>query len=128
MSRRQLKETLGFLSGGSQQLIDAMADAIRAGGAQIQLSTPVQALRPLASGGAVLTTPFGEQAFDCVVTTVPLPLMAPLLQAGGVERALVDRYSALPSVACACVVLQTRRPVTANFWTNVNDARFAIRG
>ena len=127
-SRRRLKETLGFLSGGSQQLIDAMTTAIRAGGAEIQLSTPVQALRPLPSGGAVLTTPSGEQAFDCVISTVPLPLMAPVLQAGGVDRALVDRYSALPSVACACVVLQTRRPVTANFWTNVNDARFAIPG
>ena len=127
-SRRRLKETLGFLCGGSQQLIDAMADAIRAGGAEIQFSTPVQALRPLPSGGAVLTTPSGEQAFDCVISTVPLPLMAPVLQAGGVEQGLVDRYSALPSVACACVVLQTRRPVTANFWTNVNDARFAIPG
>ena len=54
--------------------------------------------------------------------------MAPVLKAGGVEPALVDRYRALPSVACACVVLQTRRPVTANFWTNVNDSRFAIPG
>ena len=127
-SRRRLKETLGFLSGGSQQLIDAMADAIRAGGGEIQLSTSVQSLRPVPSGGAVLTTPSGEQAFDCVISTVPLPLMAPVLQAGDVEQALVDRYSALLSVACACVVLQTRRPVTANFWTNVNDARFAIPG
>ena len=127
-SRHRLKETLGFLSGGSQQLIDAMADAIRAGGGEIQLSTPVQSLRPLLSGGAVLSTPSGEQAFDCVISTVPLPLMAPVLQAGGAELALVDRYAALPSVACACVVLQTRRRVTANFWTNVNDARFAIPG
>ncbi len=127
-SRRRLKETLGFLSGGSQQLIDAMADAIRAGGGEIQLSSPVQTLRPLPSGGAVLGTPSGEQVFDCVISTVPLPLMAPVLQAGGVDPAMVDRYSALLSVACACVVLQTRQPVTANFWTNVNDARFAIPG
>ena len=127
-SRHRLKETLGFLSGGSQQLIDAMADAIRAGGGEIQLNNPIQALRPLPSGGAVITTPSGDQAFDCVISTVPLPLMAPVLQAGGAELALVDRYAALPSVACACVVLQTRQPVTTNFWTNVNDARFAIPG
>ena len=127
-SRRRLNETLGFLTGGSQQLIDAMATAIRSGGGEIELSSPVQALKPLASGGAVLSTPSGEQAFERVVSTVPLPLMAPVLQAGGVEQALVDRYAALLSVACACVVLQTRQPVTANFWTNVNDARFAIPG
>lgn len=127
-SRRRLRETLGFLTGGSQQLIEAMADAIRAGGGEIQLSTPVQALSPRLSGGAVLGTPSGKQAFDYVISTVPLPLMAPVLRAGGVEQNLVDRYSALTSVACACVVLKTRQPVTANFWTNVNDARFAIPG
>lgn len=127
-SRRRLKETLGFLNGGSQQLIDALGTAIHQGGGEIQLSTPVQALRPLPAGGAVLTTPSGEQAFDCVISTVPLPLLAPILKAGGVEESLVERYGALPSVACACVVLKTRQPVTANFWTNVNDGRFAIPG
>lgn len=127
-SRRRLKETLGFLNGGSQQLIEAMTAAIRQGGAEIQLSSPVQALRPLPSGGAVLSTPSGEQVFDRVISTVPLPLLAPLLRAGGVEESLVARYEALPSVACACVVLKTRQPVTANFWTNVNDGRFAIPG
>jgi len=127
-SRRRLKETLGFLSGGSQQLIEAMAAAIHKGGGIIQLRTPVQALRPLPSGGAVLTTPSGEQVFDSVISTVPLPLLAPILQAGDVEQELVDRYRALPSVACACVVIQSRQPVTVNFWTNVNDDRFAIPG
>lgn len=127
-SRRRFKETLGYLRGGSQQLIEAMAAAIRAGGGEIQLSNPVQALRPLPSGGAVLSTPSGDQLFDRVISTVPLPLMAPVLRAGGVEKSLVDRYGTLPSLACACVVLQTRKPVTANFWTNVNDMRFAIPG
>ena len=127
-SRRRLKETLGFLNGGSQQLIDAMAAAIRQSGGEIQLSTPVQSLRPLPSGGAVLSTPSGEQAFDSVISTIPLPLLAPVLRAGGVEQSLVERYGALPSVACACVVLKTRQPVTGNFWTNVNDDRFVIPG
>ena len=121
-----VSKTLGFLSGGSQQLIDAMADAKELEG-EIQLVNPVRGLA-LSSGGAALSTSSGELAFDCVISTVPLPLMAPVLKAGGVEPALVDRYRALPSVACACVVLQTRRPVTANFWTNVNDSRFAIPG
>jgi protoporphyrinogen oxidase len=127
-SRRQLRETLGFLQGGSQQLIDALEGELRAGGCRIELATPVLALRPSASGGALLTTPAGERAFSTVISTVPLPLLAPILRAGGVEADLAERYAALPSVACACVVLQTRQPVTGNFWTNVNDERFAIPG
>ncbi len=31
-------------------------------------------------------------------------------------------------MACACVELQTARPVTSNFWTNVNDERFRLPG
>ena len=127
-SRRKLRETLGFLQGGSQQLIDVLEVELRAGGCQIKLATPVLALSPRASGGALLTTPAGEQPYDIVISTVPLPLLAPILRAGGVEAGLVESYAVLPSVACACVILRTSQPVTGNFWTNVNDERFAIPG
>ena len=127
-SRRQLRETLGYLQGGSQQLIDALAASLAAAGASIQLATPVLALRPLAGGGALLRTAAGEEAFDRVISTIPLPLLAPILRAGGVEESLAARYGSIPSVACACVVLRTRTAVTDNFWTNVNDSRFAIPG
>lgn len=127
-SRRRLKETLGFLPGGSQQLINALSAELESHGCEIQLKTPVQALRPLPSGGALLTTSAGDRAFESVISTVPLPLLAPILRAGGVEEALVERYGAVPSVACACVVLQTRQAISGNFWTNVNDARFSIPG
>jgi protoporphyrinogen oxidase len=127
-SRRRLKETLGVLPGGSQQLIDALAAALQSRGCSIRLATPVRALTPRSTGGATLTTARGEEDFDTVISTIPLPLLAPILRAGQQDEALVERYAALPSVACACVVLQTRQPVSGNFWTNVNDGRFAIPG
>jgi protoporphyrinogen oxidase len=63
-----------------------------------------------------------------VISTVPLPLVAPMLKAGGADPALVALYANQISVACACVVLHTNKPITGNFWTNINDARFAIPG
>ena len=128
-SRRWLKETLGYLEGGSQRWIDALEQRLRELGCDIQLSSPVQAIRSLGPGqGAVVQTLAGERQFDAVISTVPLPLVAPMLQAGGADPALVARYSDQVSVACACVVLQTRQPITGNFWTNINDERFAIPG
>jgi protoporphyrinogen oxidase len=128
-SRRWLKETLGYLEGGSQRWIDALEQRLRDLGCEIQLSSPVQAIRSLGPGqGAVVRTLAGERHFDAVISTVPLPLVAPMLQAGGADAALVARYSEQVSVACACVVLQTRQPITGNFWTNINDGRFAIPG
>jgi protoporphyrinogen oxidase len=128
-SRRWLKETLGYMEGGSQRWIDALEQRLRELGCDIQLASPVQAIRSLGPGeGAVVRTPSGERQFDAVISTVPLPLVAPMLQAGGTDPAVVARYSEQMSVACACVVLQTRHPITGNFWTNINDGRFAIPG
>jgi protoporphyrinogen oxidase len=127
-SRQRLRETLGYLDAGSQMLVDGMERAIRAGGGEIRLSTPLLAMRPRPEGGAVLRSADGDQVFDQVISTIPLPLLAPILEAGGAPPELVSRYANQLSVACACVVLQTSRPITNNFWTNVNDPRFAIPG
>jgi protoporphyrinogen oxidase len=128
-SRRWLKETLGYLEGGSQRWIDALEARLRTLGCEIQLSSPVLAIRSLGNGGgAMLQTPAGERHFDAVISTVPLQLVAPMLAAGGADPALVALYANQISVACACVVLHTNKPITGNFWTNINDARFAIPG
>ena len=128
-SRRWLKETLGYLEGGSQVWIDALEARLRELGCEIQLSSPVLAIRSLSNGGgAMLRTAAGERYFDAVISTVPLPLVAPMLKAGGADPALVALYANQISVACACVVLQTNKPITGNFWTNINDARLAIPG
>lgn len=144
-SRRWLKETLGYLEGGSERWIEALRDRIIENGGEIRLSSPVSAIGcPVASGagsspypdqslvssrqGATITTPRGLESFDAVICTVPLPLVVPMLENGGEDPALIAAYRAQQSVACACVVLQTTRAITANFWTNVNDGRFAIPG
>jgi protoporphyrinogen oxidase len=126
-SRRWLKETLGYLDGGSERWIEALELKIRELGGEIRLSSPIHALEPT-DQGAQITTPGGREQFDAVISTVPLPLVAPILQQGGQDPALVAAYGAQQSVACACVVLQTEQAITGNFWTNVNDKRFAIPG
>ena len=126
-SRRWLKETLGYLDGGSEGWIEALEARIRELGGEIRLSSPVTAIER-SDRGACITSPCGSEHFDAVISTVPLPLVAPMLRAGGQDPALIDAYEAQQSVACACVVLQTNQPITANFWTNVNDSRFAIPG
>ena len=126
-SRRWLKETLGYLEGGSERWIGTIESRIRELGGEIRLSSPVSAIEHC-DQGARITSPQGSEHFDAVISTVPLPLVAPMLRRGGQDPALIETYEAQQSVACACVVLQTKQPITANFWTNVNDSRFAIPG
>jgi len=126
-SRRWLKETLGYLEGGSDRWIDAIEHKILELGGEIRLSSPVIALAGDAQGARITTTS-GSEVFDAVISTVPLPLVAPMLRQGQQDPSLIAAYEAQQSVACACVVLQTSKPITGNFWTNVNDSRFAIPG
>ncbi len=130
-SRHWLKETLGHLDGGSQRWIDALARQIRQRGGDIRLGSPVRQVGTVHEAGRTvveLKTPAGAEHFDAVICTVPLPLVAPMLRAGGVDPALIEPYETQRSLACACVVIQTRIAVTQNFWTNINDARFGIPG
>jgi protoporphyrinogen oxidase len=127
-SRRRLKETLGFLRGGTQQYLDAMEAALKRMGTKLELAQPIRSIRSLPLGGVALGTSDGEHRFDAVISTVPMPLVAPMLSAGGPPPELVKIYAGQRSVACACVVIKTSRPITANFWTNVNDERFHIPG
>ena len=126
-SRRWLKETLGYLDGGSDRWIEAIESRIRELGGEIRLSSPVTSLAGH-DHGARITTASGSEVFDAVISTVPLPLVAPMLRQGQQDPSLIAAYEAQQSVACACVVLQTSKPITANFWTNVNDSRFGIPG
>jgi protoporphyrinogen oxidase len=126
-SRRWLKETLGYLEGGSDRWIDAIEHRIRELGGEIYLSSPVTALAGDAHGARITTTS-GSEVFDAVISTVPLPLVAPMVRQGQQDPNLIAAYEAQQSVACTCVVLQTSKPITGNFWTNVNDSRFAIPG
>jgi protoporphyrinogen oxidase len=135
-SRKGLKETLGYLEGGSERWINALAARILDAGGEIRLSTPVTAIHgseasppgPDQRAATRISTPEGSESFDAVISTIPLPLVTSILRHGGQPPELIAAYEAQKSVACACVVLQSRQPITANFWTNVNDQRFAIPG
>ena len=133
LSRRGLRQTVGYLRGGSQQLIAALEQAICSAGGELRLSSPVRAIRceraeSLGDGAIEITTPHGQEKFAAAISTIPLPLVAPILEEGRAPAELVEQYRSQGSVACACVIVQTRTPITNMFWINVKDDRFRIPG
>jgi protoporphyrinogen oxidase len=132
LSRKNLfQERMGYIEGGSEVLIDAMARRIRELGGRIELKSPVQ---------EVVSSPHGAQSarvtgvrvngvekpFDQVISTIPLPYLTrvvPDLPAD--ERRKVD---AIRNVGVICVLLKLKQPFTRNFWMNINDPRIEIPG
>lgn len=126
LSRKSLfEERMGYLEGGSEVLLEVVAERIRAMGGEIVLNAQVE--RVNVDGGKVTGLTVGGQthAFDQVVSTIPLPYLtrlAPDLPADERESiAAVHR-------GVVCVLLKPRKPFTENFWLNINDPRIEIPG
>lgn len=132
LSRKNLfQERMGYIEGGSEVLIDAIARRIAELGGKIVLKAPVQEVvsAPAGSQPARVTglrVHGQEQPFDQVISTIPLPYLSrvvPGLPAD--ERAKV---AAIRNVGVVCVLLKLKRPFTRNFWMNINDPRIEIPG
>ncbi|WP_439683285.1 Amine oxidase domain-containing protein [Cupriavidus oxalaticus] len=120
------REKLGYLDGGSDTLLNAMRDAIVAGGGEFRLSTPVQ--RVVIENDEVrgIETKDGVDTYDKVISTVPLPYVPRIIPDLPVD--MLKRYKSVKNIAVVCVIAKLRKPVTENFWLNVNDPEMDIPG
>jgi len=120
------REKLGYLEGGSDTLLSAMKADVEQHGGEIRLRTPVQ--RVHISQGMVtgVETHAGIEAFDKVISTVPLPFVTRMIPDLPIEVA--QKFNALRNIAVVCVIVKLRQQLSENFWLNVNDPEMDISG
>ena len=120
------REKLGYLDGGSQTFLRAMADDIQARGGIIRLNAAVS--RVVIADACVQGVEVGGQfePFDRVISTVPLPYVPGLMP--DLPAPLLAQFQAVDNIAVACVIVKLRRPLTENFWLNTNDPQMDIPG
>ncbi len=116
----------GAHAGGSDTLLNALRSAIEGSGGEIRLRSPVE--RIVHRDGEVVGVTVGGQVqeFDAVVSTVPVPLIPRLIP--DLPTPLLRQYQALKNIAVVCVIAKTSKPITDNFWLNVNDQDMDIPG
>jgi protoporphyrinogen oxidase len=119
-------ESLGYLEGGSDTLLNAVEERIRSMGGNIELSSDVQEI--VIENGHVQGVRVGGRfvPYERVVSTIPLPYlvkMAPALPQE--ERAKV---AAIENIGVVCVTLKLKSRLSENFWTNINDPAVEIPG
>jgi protoporphyrinogen oxidase len=122
-----MREQMGYIEGGSETLVQALAAEITRLGGRVHLATPVS--RVLTEHGAVRGLRLANHrdvAADAVIATVPTPLIERLCP--DLPDAARTRYRAIVNIGVVCVVLRLTRSVTPHFWVNVNDDDFEIPG
>lgn len=120
------REKLGYLDGGSDTVLHAMRDEILRRGGVLHLKAPVR--RVVLENGAVKGVDVGGvvHPFDTVISTIPMPYVPKVMP--DLPAEILQTYRTLQNIAVVCVIAKLRRPVTENFWLNINDPDMDIPG
>jgi protoporphyrinogen oxidase len=127
LSRRNLMhESLAYIDGGSETLLEVMASRIRELGGRIQVGQGIE--RVLTRDGRASGVVVGGEArdYDLVVSTAPIQYVPRLVP--DLPTEFVQKIDAIRNIPVACVILKLKQRLTENFWLNISDAGIEIPG
>lgn len=120
------KEKLGYLEGGSTTLLNAMKAAIEAHGGEIRLKSPVRKV-VIVEGKIAGVETFAEFIpYSRVISTIPLPYVPQVMP--DLPATILEQYRSVKNIAVVCVIAKLKKPVSDNFWLNINDPSMDIPG
>lgn len=127
LSRRNLfTETMGYLEGGSEVLIDVMRQRIEALGGRIHLSAGIEQV--IAEDGRVraIRVKGEQQAVDRVISTAPIQYVPKLVP--NLPETFAAGIRAIENIPVVCVIVKLKQPLSPNFWMNICDDSIEIPG
>jgi protoporphyrinogen oxidase len=120
------REKLGYLEGGSETLLQALRGDIEKHGGEIRLKSPVGKVVIEAGKVQGVEVAGKFEAFDKVISTIPLPYVSRLLP--DLPDDILNRFRSVNNIAVVCVLVKLRKALTGNFWLNINDPEMDIPG
>ncbi|MDR3088491.1 MAG: NAD(P)/FAD-dependent oxidoreductase [Desulfobulbaceae bacterium] len=122
-----MRESLGYLEGGSHAFIDLLCENLAAKGGRLYLSCPVKRVEIDANrGGGLVLTGDTPEYFDAVVSTIPLPYVPNMIPRLPPEY--LKKVRTMKNIGCRCALFRLARPLTENFWLNIDMPEWDIPG
>jgi protoporphyrinogen oxidase len=120
------REKLGYLENGSDTFLQAAAAYIRNNGGHIRLQSPVTKVH--LRDGAVwgVETEGLLEHYDRVISTIPLPFVPRVIP--DLPDHIIKAYQSVANIAVVCVIVKLNKPLSSNFWVNINDPDMDIPG
>jgi protoporphyrinogen oxidase len=118
-------ERLGYFQGSFNVLIDALACAARAAGAELVTGDGPTELKPRC-GGWDIVLDSGEIPVDAVVVTTPSPVLSRLVP--DLPKQYREKLGGLEYEAAVVALLQLRHPLSDIYWLNVADDDLPFTG
>lgn len=127
LSRRNLlNESLGYIEGGSETLLEAMEKFILERGGRIHLKQGIDRVNVVNSRVTGVRVAGQDLACDAVLSTAPIQYVPRMVPDLPVEFA--DSIRKIENIPVACVILKLRHAVSENFWMNISDSGINIPG
>ena len=125
-SREGGVERLGYLDGSLQVLVDRLLEKLAALGVDVRLGAPTTAL--LCDDGVVrgVATDGDRIDADRVVSTVPTPVLATLVEP--IDAAYAGELSRVGYMGAICTILDLSESLSDVYWTNVADDGYDFGG
>ncbi|WP_259075467.1 NAD(P)/FAD-dependent oxidoreductase [Salinibacter ruber] len=125
-SREGTEEKLGYLEGSLQVLVNRLVEVIQEEGGDLQCDTPVEQLA--VEDGRVTGVVTSEETMnaDAVLSTVPTPILARLVEETDAEYASSLRQ--IEYMGAICTILSLKESLSPVYWLNVADSGFSFGG
>ena len=126
-SRKSLfQEQMGYISGGSRVIIDALEREIVKRGGVIHKAAQVEQIH-LDNGKVSGITANGElKKFDDVISTIPIQYLNGLTPGFSTDDR--TKLEKLDNVGVVCLILKLSEKLTDNFWLNITDPGMDVPG
>ena len=125
-SRKGTQETLGYMEGSLDTLLQAIKSRLLALGVRIVCKAAVQEIRMTNGKVESLVAGGTEYRADKILATLPTNVLAPMLEKLVPEYA--EKLKKIEYFGAVCVVLETTRPLSSIYWLNVADPGFPFGG
>ena len=107
-------------------MLNAMQAAIEAHGGEFRLKCPASKV-VISNGKVIAVEAMGRvETFDKVISTIPLPYVPRVMP--DLPADVLAKFQALKNIAVVCVIAKLTKPLTENFWLNINDSDMDIPG
>jgi protoporphyrinogen oxidase len=120
------QEKLGYIEGGTRTLIDTLERRFLRNGGRVFKGITVQEIEVQKAEVAGISYDGQRQAFDVVISTVPTPAFAAILN--GASPEYLQKIERIDSIGVMCALLRLKKSLTPYFWTNISDPAVSLAG
>lgn len=124
-SKEKGKEVLGYIEGGTGNLIHALENKIIGQGSKIIFNCHVNRIQK--KGAFEVETSCGQLSFDRIICTAPMPEYIRMSDSI-LPSNYVSREKAIEYTAVACMVLMLDRQFSKYYWLNIGDDKIPFGG